>query len=544
MTIDIYQNGQQVTGIIKSSCKRRGHLFILDTDNTRTVACAETPQRIEISDHLGMSWALATHTWACPESLTLQQGATLQSSCEVSQAEVASLVSQRVLALCETVCADAYRPAGTDRIQVLVTNQMTSAIQLEIGLTLSNLAPQSPSPVNITIPAGKSYILYQGTLTNTSSWQTTPLYSFAPDMTGANHRDDVIYDLPWAHNESRYVLSSDGAHFEFALPLLSSVAAARGGTVIGIKDNEDERDFTTISNHSSNNVYIRHDDKTVGVYENLVQNGAKSRSDKPLFKGSDRTLRSDRCFAESETFFYVLESATGSLAQKGRYPVPEQKRGVFSSLQTMASYTATHESNTTTPDLSFEDDNDPELDASGNATVTPILSSLSVTQIQQVYISYYGRPGDPAGVIYWAGKLEDNDGNLSAIIDAFGNSPEYRQRFGSLSTSSLVNNLYQQMFGQDAESAGLDWWSKEITSGRTTLSQAAINFAAGAQNNDLVTLNKRTEMAERITQQIDAGGILYGSEDIDYLKAFIQTVTHTTNVQAADLKCNTGRNFE
>ena len=33
------------------------------------------------------------------------------------------------------------------------------------------------------------------------------------------------------------------------------------------------------------------------------------------------------------------------------------------------------------------------------------LNSPNARQVQQMYVAYYGRPGDPAGVEYWANRL-------------------------------------------------------------------------------------------------------------------------------------------
>jgi hypothetical protein len=52
--------------------------------------------------------------------------------------------------------------------------------------------------------------------------------------------------------------------------------------------------------------------------------------------------------------------------------------------------------------------------------------------VQGMYIAYYGRPGDTGGLTYWAERLAANNGNLDAIIDAFGNSAESNARFGSM----------------------------------------------------------------------------------------------------------------
>jgi len=46
-------------------------------------------------------------------------------------------------------------------------------------------------------------------------------------------------------------------------------------------------------------------------------------------------------------------------------------------------------------------------------------SEESINTIQQAYIAYYGRPGDPGGVDFWCEKLDQENGNLDAIIARF-----------------------------------------------------------------------------------------------------------------------------
>ena len=119
-------------------------------------------------------------------------------------------------------------------------------------------------------------------------------------------------------------------------------------------------------------------------------------------------------------------------------------------------------------------------------------SQDSIEAVQQAYVSYYGRPGDYAGVQWWADQLDANGGQLGAIINDFGTSSEYQARFGNLTTEQLVSNLYQQMFGRSAEQAGLDYWVGEINSGARTLGAVALEIGYGAQNDDWSTLSNRT----------------------------------------------------
>ena len=60
--------------------------------------------------------------------------------------------------------------------------------------------------------------------------------------------------------------------------------------------------------------------------------------------------------------------------------------------------------------------------------------------MQLAYLSFFGRPGDPGGLDFWVGRLTDSGGDLSALIDDFGNAPEFIDRFGALSDSELINN--------------------------------------------------------------------------------------------------------
>ncbi|MCQ4254424.1 DUF4214 domain-containing protein [Stutzerimonas stutzeri] len=66
----------------------------------------------------------------------------------------------------------------------------------------------------------------------------------------------------------------------------------------------------------------------------------------------------------------------------------------------------------------------------------------SLSLIQSLYVAYYGRPADPAGLEFWANTLELNTGDIQVILPDFGNSPEFVKRFGNMDNTSLIDNLY------------------------------------------------------------------------------------------------------
>ncbi len=169
-------------------------------------------------------------------------------------------------------------------------------------------------------------------------------------------------------------------------------------------------------------------------------------------------------------------------------------------------------------------------------------------QVQQMYVAYYGRPGDPAGVQYWAERLAQVGGNwIADLVNAFGNSAEYIQRYGALGDAVLIDNLYQQLFNRDAEVDGLNFyvdllqgtnrtgWNEDLR--RSTLAQIALDIANGSQNKDFDTLNNKLDVGEYFTELVDSTGRRYESADIDDAVAILSDVrSDAGSVDAAKLR--------
>ncbi|MCG8609403.1 MAG: DUF4214 domain-containing protein [Pseudomonadales bacterium] len=121
--------------------------------------------------------------------------------------------------------------------------------------------------------------------------------------------------------------------------------------------------------------------------------------------------------------------------------------------------------------------------------------SAAEQQVINAYIGYYGRAPDYAGFAYWSQVLTDEGGSLGSIIEDFGNSAEFESRFGSLSNTELVNNLFQQVFGRDADPLGLEFYTNELSSGARTLQNITLDILGGAQNDDKVIADNRAAVA-------------------------------------------------
>ncbi len=163
------------------------------------------------------------------------------------------------------------------------------------------------------------------------------------------------------------------------------------------------------------------------------------------------------------------------------------------------------------------------------------VSSTYFDTVQKIYIGYYQRPADPAGLIYWAGRLDSSGGNLTEIIEAFANSAESQELYGSINSgniSTVVNDIYNALCARDAEAGGRDYYVNRFNSGQFTAATIMLNVLNGAQNEDLQSVNNKVAAADLFTETIDPEldgsdfRITYsGDSDVTAARNFLAFVT-------------------
>jgi hypothetical protein len=132
-----------------------------------------------------------------------------------------------------------------------------------------------------------------------------------------------------------------------------------------------------------------------------------------------------------------------------------------------------------------------------------ILSSLSfkasfmatASDIQNLYIAYFNRPADVAGLAYW----QTTPFSLLQIAQSFSQQTEYANSFSSYTTRQTVNALYGNLFNHAADSAGLAYWVGQIDSGAVSIGAAAIAVLGGATGSDLSTVKAKNAAATAFT---------------------------------------------
>lgn len=126
----------------------------------------------------------------------------------------------------------------------------------------------------------------------------------------------------------------------------------------------------------------------------------------------------------------------------------------------------------------------------------------SLARVQELYVAYYGRPADQAGLDYWADRVDDE--GEAAIINAFGNSAEYAALAEGQGNATLIDNIYQQAFGRPADVEGLAYYAGVLEAGDKTLAEIATTITNAAGGIDKQTLNARVEAASEYTAEFGA----------------------------------------
>ena len=124
--------------------------------------------------------------------------------------------------------------------------------------------------------------------------------------------------------------------------------------------------------------------------------------------------------------------------------------------------------------------------------------ALTASQVELLYVAFYNRPADPAGLAYW----ESSSATYGQAANYFGASPEYTAMFTGLTNTQVVAQVYENMFNRLPDPAGLIYWSNLLTAGILTLGSIALTIAVGAQGTDATILANKVTAATDFTNNI------------------------------------------
>lgn len=200
----------------------------------------------------------------------------------------------------------------------------------------------------------------------------------------------------------------------------------------------------------------------------------------------------------------------------------------------------------------------------GSENATPVRSSQfqSATAasgyrplVQQLYVSYFGRPADSGGFENFQRELAAIGGTTSiqalvqaynvdtrvrALVDSFGSSAESTALYGGDNTA-FVTAIYQNVLGRAPDSEGLKFWVGAVNRGELSRARASLDIMAGALANstnqgvlDAALVNKKITVALNFTDGLLAAPVngYSGDAAAAQARALLNSVTALTDVTA------------
>lgn len=170
---------------------------------------------------------------------------------------------------------------------------------------------------------------------------------------------------------------------------------------------------------------------------------------------------------------------------------------------------------------------------------------VNADAVQRLYVAYFNRPADPVGAAYWESQLDAltggptvlaNQAQLTSIAAGFSGSAEYAALYAGLTNSQIINSLYQNLFGRDAEPAGLVYWAGALTDGTYTFAQIALQLTYSAQGTDATAIANKLAASNAFTLALDTTAEIVGYAGMDAAASardWLATVNHDPATLAA-----------
>ena len=149
------------------------------------------------------------------------------------------------------------------------------------------------------------------------------------------------------------------------------------------------------------------------------------------------------------------------------------------------------------------------------------------SQVEALYIGYFGRAGEPDGVNYWVTQLNSGHYSWAEAAASFSVQPEAIEMYPYLkfpaieNPSAFIDQIYMNLFNREADPEGKAYWTKELLA-RGNDPQAigqfildVINGAFGPEGNpaDAETIVNKIDAGTYFTEQL--AGIGIGGTHID-----------------------------
>jgi len=164
------------------------------------------------------------------------------------------------------------------------------------------------------------------------------------------------------------------------------------------------------------------------------------------------------------------------------------------------------------------------------------------TSIQSLYVAYFHRPADVAGLQYWSGVLAADPKAYDGIAQSFALSLEYWTTYIGQDNRQVVDSVYQNLFGRHADTAGIDYWARLLDQKALTVANVVTAVSKGAQGLDQTVIDGKVAAATAFTGRLDLkleqlaySGDFANKVASDYLATIVDGPTAATALVPANI---------
>lgn len=171
--------------------------------------------------------------------------------------------------------------------------------------------------------------------------------------------------------------------------------------------------------------------------------------------------------------------------------------------------------------------------------------------IQKLYIAYFGRPADPAGLAFYVQEVTEKfGGNFAAVAGTFSSSQEYRDlynfnTFTNEGRRAAVLEVYRNLLNRseaNVDAEGLQFYMDRLAADPANgLSTLVLDVLGGAQNEDRILIQRKIDAAKLFTAALDTPaeiGAYSTISAVQIARDYLTVVTSNTSDSALTTNLN------
>lgn len=169
-------------------------------------------------------------------------------------------------------------------VDLFIENNSYGDVTVTLEVDMTNLTSSKPLPLTVAVaPHAKKRVVRLFVDDPQKRWKYRSKFSVAYGALKTKHDADYYYRLPFGQGKAYRVIQTFGGRVshegeseyavDFAMPEMSPVCAARPGRVVATQSSSSRGGPQKKFRDDGNFIYIRHADRTLGVYVHLKKDG-------------------------------------------------------------------------------------------------------------------------------------------------------------------------------------------------------------------------------------------------------------------------------